>query len=515
MKKNKQIKDEAVTKNPKKKKVVKRILLILLIAAVVVGGGYGIYRVYWSRSVAKVVAVSSIATDYQGDEVEASGTLTNDQTQSFYLSDENNIQEIYVTQGQQVSAGTPLLKYNTDETAQSLSEKQISVQQEANDIAITQAQLDKLRTITPVDDDSTDENTKPEPQGEEKDKQAYRYLKDTAKPYDGKGTEEAPYRYLCTDDCYATSAFLKKMQKKQWYCVFEVRDKNQLSGEIISTTSLNGKHLFTFDDDSLYTIRTGEEYIIPDDDEGNTSKKYTRKELREEISDKQDELMELQNSYARDLLEIKQLQESLSEATVTAKNDGVVLKLIDPAEYEDDGTPFMIVSASDKLYVQQQVDEYSIRQLKVGQKVKGKDWVTGTEFEAVVEKISDAPSTGNMDIGYGGTNSNVSYYTVTASVENTEGLENGDSVNLSTTIQDEDSGLFIEKAYCKQEDGKTVVYIRGKKGKLNRREVTAGRTVWGSCIEILDGLSEDDYIAFPYSDTSKEGVRCKVVEYLE
>lgn len=510
MKKNKEKKEN---RNPKNKKVIKRIILIVVILALVAGGGYGIYRFYWSRSVAKVVAVSSIAVDYEGDEVESGGTLTNDQTQSFYLSDENNIQEIYVTQGQQVSAGTPLLKYNTEETAQSLSEKQISVQQEANDIAITQAQLDKLRTITPVDD-TGDDDKKAEPQGEEKEKQAYRYLKDTAKPYDGKGTQEAPYRYLCTEDCYATSAFLKKMQKKQWYCVFEVRDTNKLSGEVVSSTSLNGKHLFSFEEDSLYTIRTGEEYIIPDDDE-NVSKKYTRKELREAISDKQDELMELQNSYAKDQLEIRQLQESLSEATVTAKNDGVVLKLIDPAEFEDDGTPFMIVSASDKLYVQQQVDEYSVKQLKVGQKVKGKDWVTGTEFEAVVEKISDAPSTGNMDMGYSGTNSNVSYYTVTASVENTEGLENGDSVNLSTTIQDEDSGLFIEKAYCKQEDGKTIVYIRGKKGKLKRREVTTGRTVWGSCIEILDGLSEDDYIAFPYSDTSKEGVRCKVVDYLE
>lgn len=514
MKKNKQIKDEAVTKNPKKKKVVKRILLILLIAAVVVGGGYGIYRVYWSRSVAKVVAVSSIATDYQGDEVEASGILTNDQTQSFYLSDENNIQEIYVTQGQQVSAGTPLLKYNTDETAQSLSEKQISVQQEANDIAITQAQLDRLRTITPVDD-AEEENKKSEPQGEEKEQQAYRYLKETAKPYDGKGTEDAPYRFLCTEDCYATSTFLKKMQTKEWYCIFEVREKNKLSGEVISTTSLNGKHLFSFEDGSLYTIRTGEEYIIPDDEGNTTSKKYTRKELREEISSKQDELMELQNSYAKDQLEIKQLQESLSEATVTAKNDGVVLKLIDPAEYEDDGTPFMIVSASDKLYVQQQVDEYSIRQLKVGQKVKGKDWVTGTEFEAVVEKIADAPSTGSaVDMGYGG-NTNVSYYTVTASVENTEGLENGDAVNLSTTIEEEGGGLFIEKAYCKQEKGKTIVYIRGKKGKLKRQEVTTGRTVWGSYVEIKEGLSEDDYIAFPYSDTSKEGVRCKKVDYLE
>lgn len=512
MKKNKQIKDEAVTKKPKKKKVVKRILLILLIVILVGAVGYGIYRFYWSRSVAKVVQVSSIAIDYSGDEVESGGTLTNDQTQSFYLSDSDNIQEIYVTEGQQVSAGTPLLKYNTDETAASINEKQVSIQQTANDISIAQAQLDKLRTIKPTDD-TEEENKKVEPTGKEKNKQAYRYLTEKAKPYDGKGTEEEPYRFLCTDDCYATSGFLKKIQKKQWYCVFEVRDKNQLSGDVISSTSWNGKHMFTFDDNSLYIIRTGEIYILADE-EDNTSKKYTKKELREAISEKQNELMELQNSLAKDQLELKQLQESLSEAVVTAKNDGAVIKLIDPEEFEDDGTPFMIVSSSDKLYVQQMVDEYNVKQLKVGQKVTGKDWVSGADFEAVIEKIADAPST-NEDMGSGGMNTNVSYYNVTASVENTEGLENGDSVNLSTTIEDENAGLFIEKAYCKQENGKTVVYIRNKKGKLKRQEVTTGRTVWGSCIEIKEGLSRDDYIAFPYSDTSKEGVRCKKVDYLE
>lgn len=496
----------------KKKKIVKRVLICVLVLALLTGVGYGAYRFYISKSVAKVVPVSNIYIEYEGDEMESGGVLTNDSTQSFYLSDEDDIEQIYVTQGQQVTAGTPLLKYDTKETVESLSEKERTVQVVANDLAIAQAQLEKLRSITPTDETEEEKNgTKPE--GKEKDKQAYRYLEDTAKPYEGKGTQEEPYRYLCTKDCYATSAFLKQMQKKEWICVFEVRDTNKLSGEVVSSTTWNGKHLFPFDDNALYTISSGTCYV-PMTEAETVSGKYTRKELREEISGKQDEIMELQNTLSREQLEIKQLKESLTDATVLAKQNGVVQKCIDPAEFQDDGTPFLIVSASEKLYVQQLVDEYHIKQLKVGQTVKGRDWMTGAEFEAVIDSISDTPTGEQESMNYGG-NASVSYYSITAYVEDTEGLENGDSVNLSTTVTEESQGIFIEKAYCRQEDGETVVYLKNKKGRLKRQVVTTGKTVWGSYIEILDGLTLEDYIAFPYGKTAKEGVRCEETDYLE
>ena len=39
-----------------------------------------------------------------------------------------------------------------------------------------------------------------------------------------------------------------------------------------------------------------------------------------------------------------------------------------------------------------------------------------------------------------------------------------------------------------------------------------GRTVYGTGIEIKDGLSESDRIAFPYGKTAKEGVKVKDAE---
>lgn len=500
----------------KTKKLRKRIIITIVVVAVGAGLIYGGFRLYLSKTVAKVMPVENIMTDYDGEEMQSGGVLTNDSTQAFYLSDGRVIDQIFVEQGQQVTAGTPLLRYDVEEVTTSLQDKQISMQQTSNDLAIVQAQLEKLKATAPVkdDEDQGEQNTY-QPTGPEKKAQAYRYLKKDAKAYGGTGTIEDPFVFLCTSDCYATSDFLKKMESKKWYCIFETRTDNKKSGEVLSAISLNGKHLFPVEDNKLYTLRTGEQYI-PQTEENTepTEKGYTKKELRELVKEKEEEMMELQASLRSEQLEIKQLQDAMAEATVTAKNDGVVKKMIPPEEFEDDGTPFLIVSASSGMYVKQQINEYYVNALKIGQKVHGTDWVTGTEFEATIERIEDTPVAGTLDMDYGMGSISASYYNCIAYVEDTEGLEIGDSVDLKMTVEEDGQGIFIEKAFCKQEGNDTVVYIKDKKGRLKRQKVTTGRTVWGSYVEVLQGLSAQDYIAFPYSDTSKVGVRCEETDYL-
>ena len=43
-------------------------------------------------------------------------------------------------------------------------------------------------------------------------------------------------------------------------------------------------------------------------------------------------------------------------------------------------------------------------------------------------------------------------------------------------------------------------------GKLEQRWVTTGKSLWGSYTEILEGLSAEDWIAFPYGKNVKPGV---------
>ena len=52
--------------------------------------------------------------------------------------------------------------------------------------------------------------------------------------------------------------------------------------------------------------------------------------------------------------------------------------------------------------------------------------------------------------------------------------------------------------------------IEDENEKLKKQEVTTGKTIYGSYIEIKTGLSEADYIAFPYGKGLKDGAHTTV-----
>jgi hypothetical protein len=51
----------------------------------------------------------------------------------------------------------------------------------------------------------------------------------------------------------------------------------------------------------------------------------------------------------------------------------------------------------------------------------------------------------------------------------------------------------------------TVQTVKGADGKLEKRFVTTGKSLWGSYTEILSGLTSEDWLAFPYGKNLTEG----------
>ena len=47
--------------------------------------------------------------------------------------------------------------------------------------------------------------------------------------------------------------------------------------------------------------------------------------------------------------------------------------------------------------------------------------------------------------------------------------------------------------------------ICGEDGNLEKRFVTVGKSLWGSYTEILDGITAEDFLAFPYGNDVKPG----------
>lgn len=92
-----------------------------------------------------------------------------------------------------------------------------------------------------------------------------------------------------------------------------------------------------------------------------------------------------------------------------------------------------------------------------------------------------------------------SKYPFYVELENTEGLILGQHVYMELEVEEtENSGPSISMAFIGyNEDGSTYVWAESR-GKLEKRAVTLGEMngMMGT-VEILEGLTEEDYIAFP------------------
>lgn len=499
-------------KKIKKMKHKKTIIAVIVIAVLVLGFLYAYKKILPRYTTAQVIPVSNAITEYwEDEEMDNTGIITNSDSQTVYLSDPEAVAQVYVTEGQTVAKGDVLLAYDASEIDESIAEKQTDIVQLGNDLAIAESQLKNLRNTKPKDEKAEAQDGKPKVEGPEKNKEAYRYLKKSAKAYQGKGTMEEPYLFLCTDDCYATAGFLNQIMKKEWYCTFEIRSENLKSGELLSSVTLSGKSLSKADGSTFYLVRTGEPYI-PETNDQEEEQGFTRAELNKAIREKEATISDLNISIRKGNLELAQLRDSKTDSYVTAKVSGTVSKVGSLDEFEDDGSAFIVVSGSEGLYVKGQVNEWYLEKVEPGQKITGTSWISDTKFEATIKSVNDYPV---KNTEYYSSSGNISYYEYLAYIEDASQLENGESVQISMNTGSTSEGIYLEKMFVLQDAGQSYVYVMNEDERLEKRTIEAGKTVWGSYVQVKSGLSEDDYIAFPYGKTAKEGATCKVVDYIE
>lgn len=101
-----------------------------------------------------------------------------------------------------------------------------------------------------------------------------------------------------------------------------------------------------------------------------------------------------------------------------------------------------------------------------------------------------------------------SKYPFYVELDSTEGLVLGQHVYLSLDEgeETESTGVSISSAFfCFDDEGNSYVWAEGRKG-LEKRSVTLGEyNMWQDTYEVLSGLTESDYIAFPDDSVCVEG----------
>lgn len=192
-----------------------------------------------------------------------------------------------------------------------------------------------------------------------------------------------------------------------------------------------------------------------------------------------------------------------SDGSIRATLDGVVVGLLTEEEARQNKLPMLKVSGGGGFYVRGSVSELEKDKLKPGQEVSVNDWNTGMMYTGTVESIGDFPI---QDEGWNGMgNPNASYYPFRVFIDGTADLQEGSYVSVTYSAAEAENGIYLENPFLRTDDGEPYVYVRGKNGRLEKRTVTTGKSLWGSYTEIRSGLTADDYVAFPYGKNVKPG----------
>lgn len=205
--------------------------------------------------------------------------------------------------------------------------------------------------------------------------------------------------------------------------------------------------------------------------------------------------------------EVKKAEELLNNATVVSPINGRVQKIDENGSTDSNGKPaaYITIQQSGSYRVKGVLGELQRGSLKEGDKVKltsrsgSSDTWTGTVTLVDYEN----PSQGSdMDRYYGNSSDEMttaSRYPFYVALDSTDGLMLGQHLYIELDYgTDVTPGVGVSATFvCYNEDGSAYVWAE-KNGKLEKRNVTLGEyDAMTDVQKITEGLSVDDYIAYP------------------
>ena len=219
------------------------------------------------------------------------------------------------------------------------------------------------------------------------------------------------------------------------------------------------------------------------------------------IKAKQKEISDTDLSIKEADLKIKKVEQQLAGEVVKSTLDGTVKKVGDPAKGEVDGEPFIVVESAAGAYIQGMVGEYQLDSVKPGQVVTGMAYESQMGFQAEITEVSPYPQE-----GYSSGMQEQSYYPFTAVIQDGQGFKANEMVSMDLPAEGgEITGIFISREYIRTQNGEEFVYKEGEDQRLKKQKVTTGRTFYGSTVEIKEGITLEDKLAFPYGKNVREG----------
>ncbi|MCM1287022.1 MAG: HlyD family efflux transporter periplasmic adaptor subunit [Clostridium sp.] len=440
----------------KKKKIIISLVVTVVVIGLITGILLAVKKKTKNKKTVEVFSVSELSENSAnfGSWKTMSGRVIIKNEQKIYLNAQQQVAEVLVKEGDEVKAGDVLMRYDTTSQNLQLELMAADVEIARVSVVVAERELEKLKNTTPVEP-----TTEPPV---------------TETPTTEAPTTEAP----STEDPGATPTDAEQNNKPQ-------ENPTPEPAPVPAPTP---------------TPVPEPEPMPPEDLEPT----YTKEELEKAIQDKENEIKSLRTSYQLEQIKYEIASYQSANGDVLANFDGVVKTLADQEESILNNEPFMVIGTDDGYTVQSDIGEFSLMTVGIGNTVTMMNYENGMTYTGTITEISTIPSDNNYYYGMVET-----YYPITIAVDDPEGLTQNSwlEVSLDGGVADESTGVMcLQTAFVMSENGNSYV-MKQVDGKLEKCYVKTGKNYWGSYVEILSGLSVDDYVAFPYLSSAVEGTK--------
>ena len=225
-------------------------------------------------------------------------------------------------------------------------------------------------------------------------------------------------------------------------------------------------------------------------------------------------------------LEIDRQKLSMENTKVVAPMDGIIKTINEnnsTSSSDDDSSnsnsdngsdstsnAYITIMAKGDYRIKATASELTVRSMSEGQSMNIRSRVDDSTWTGTVTKNDlDHTDNGNNNDYYMSSGTTATKYPFYISLDSTDGLMLGQHVYVEADYGQGDvkEGLWLDEYYIMQEDDGAYVWAEKAKGYIEKRKVELGEYDENMMrYQILSGLTEDDYIAYP-EDRVKEGMK--------
>jgi len=466
--------------SPKKKK---KLIIWAVVAAAVVGGVLGLVKFLGSGSstqtedVTNVVSYGSITST-----VEGSGLTKPKESKSITLTTAGTVQEVYVAEGDHVTAGQQLYSIDSPaartavRTAQSTVDgyqKQLdTLQKDLAGLHLSAPYAGKLLdTVKYMKGDTIDKGTKVATLVDDTKlllKQYYSYAYQ-GEIRSGQSASVSLPAMATTVTGTVESVHMVSRITSEGSKLFEadivLKNPGTLTADMVAsaTVSAAGETVYPYEAGKLAYYRTMDlkttvgGTVISSGLIDYLSVSAGQVLVEIDGADSQNDIFTLQQQLNTAQQDLKKAQDNLNNMNAVAPIDGTVIGLSVAPGDELSGTAVTAATIADTttIVIDASVDERNITYVKAGMSVNITDW-SGNTYTGTVDNVSLTSTVAN----------GVASYPMTISVDNTDGaLVNGSNVNYSLVASQNDNCLVLPiqcVKYIQMDDGSTstVVFVQ-------------------------------------------------------